>query len=125
MALNAVPGPLLIISASVMASGGRLLHHLRQRLHDPRSTVLLVGYTVYALTTPTVGLLRAYGDPRPELALATRTLVFKAPLLGGLILPFGAAGIVVSTAVGHILGACWFRTPVLDDPFTLLRPGRP
>jgi metallo-beta-lactamase family protein len=43
-ALNAVPGPVLIISASGMATGGRVLHHLRQRLPDPRSTVLLVGY---------------------------------------------------------------------------------
>jgi metallo-beta-lactamase family protein len=27
-----------------MATGGRVLHHLRQRLPDARSTVLLVGY---------------------------------------------------------------------------------
>ena len=43
-ALNAVPGPVLIVSASGMATGGRVLHHLRQRLPDARSTVLLVGY---------------------------------------------------------------------------------
>lgn len=43
-ALNALSGPLLIISASGMATGGRVLHHLRQRLPDPRTTVLLVGY---------------------------------------------------------------------------------
>jgi metallo-beta-lactamase family protein len=43
-AINAVPGPVLIVSASGMATGGRVLHHLRQRLPDPRSTVLLVGY---------------------------------------------------------------------------------
>ena len=43
-AINAVPGPLLIVSASGMATGGRVLHHLRERLPDPRSTVLLVGY---------------------------------------------------------------------------------
>jgi len=43
-ALNAVPGPVLIVSASGMATGGRVLHHLRERLPDPRSTVLLVGY---------------------------------------------------------------------------------
>ena len=34
----------MIISASGMATGGRVLHHLRRRLPDPRSTVLLVGY---------------------------------------------------------------------------------
>ena len=34
----------MIISASGMATGGRVLHHRRQRLPDPRTTVLLVGY---------------------------------------------------------------------------------
>jgi metallo-beta-lactamase family protein len=43
-AINAVQGPVLIISASGMVSGGRVLHHLKQRLPDPRTTVLLVGY---------------------------------------------------------------------------------
>jgi metallo-beta-lactamase family protein len=42
--INAVAGPVLIISASGMATGGRVLHHLRTRLPDPRATVLLVGY---------------------------------------------------------------------------------
>jgi metallo-beta-lactamase family protein len=44
MAINDEPGPVLIISASGMATGGRVLHHLRRRLPDARSTVLLVGY---------------------------------------------------------------------------------
>jgi metallo-beta-lactamase family protein len=43
-AINALEGPVLIVSASGMATGGRVLHHLRRRLPDPRSTVLLVGY---------------------------------------------------------------------------------
>lgn len=43
-AINEVKGPVLIISASGMVTGGRVLHHLRQRLPDPRTTVLLVGY---------------------------------------------------------------------------------
>jgi metallo-beta-lactamase family protein len=34
----------IIISASGMATGGRILHHLAQRLPDPRNAVLLVGY---------------------------------------------------------------------------------
>jgi metallo-beta-lactamase family protein len=43
-ALNRVEGPCVIISASGMATGGRILHHLANRLPDERTTVLLVGY---------------------------------------------------------------------------------
>jgi metallo-beta-lactamase family protein len=43
-AINSVRGPVIIISASGMATGGRVLHHLAQRLPEPTTTVLLVGY---------------------------------------------------------------------------------
>lgn len=43
-ALNDLKGPVIIISASGMATGGRVLHHLKLRLPDPRTTVLLVGF---------------------------------------------------------------------------------
>jgi len=43
-AINAITGPVIIISASGMVTGGRVLHHLLLRLPDPRTTVLLVGY---------------------------------------------------------------------------------
>jgi len=42
--ITAVEGPAMVISASGMAAGGRVLHHLQRRLPDPRNTVLLVGY---------------------------------------------------------------------------------
>jgi metallo-beta-lactamase family protein len=42
--LNARPGPAVIISASGMCTGGRILHHLKWRLPDRRNTVLFVGY---------------------------------------------------------------------------------
>jgi metallo-beta-lactamase family protein len=42
--LNDVRGPVIIISASGMATGGRILHHLQHRLPDSRNTVLLVGF---------------------------------------------------------------------------------
>ncbi len=43
-ALNTKTGPMVIIAGSGMATGGRVLHHLKQRLPDARNTVLLVGY---------------------------------------------------------------------------------
>ena len=42
--LNALPGPAIIISASGMATGGRILHHLRHRLPDPATTVVFAGF---------------------------------------------------------------------------------
>ena len=42
--LNEHPGPMIIVSASGMATGGRVLHHLRLRLPDPSTTVLLPGF---------------------------------------------------------------------------------
>lgn len=36
--------PSIVVSASGMATGGRVLHHLREALPDKRSTVLFVGY---------------------------------------------------------------------------------
>lgn len=44
MEINDKRGPMIIISASGMATGGRVLHHLKRRLPDPKTTVLFVGY---------------------------------------------------------------------------------
>jgi metallo-beta-lactamase family protein len=44
MALNHLRGPIVIISASGMATGGRILHHMKLRLPDRRTTVLLAGF---------------------------------------------------------------------------------
>ena len=44
LALDDRKGPMIVISASGMATGGRILHHLEACLPDPRATVLFVGY---------------------------------------------------------------------------------
>jgi metallo-beta-lactamase family protein len=43
-AIDASSEPKIVISASGMATGGRVLHHLRRFLPDPNCSVLLVGY---------------------------------------------------------------------------------
>lgn len=43
-ALNNASGPMIILSSSGMATGGRILHHLAQRLPDERNLVVFVGY---------------------------------------------------------------------------------
>jgi metallo-beta-lactamase family protein len=42
--LNSVNEPCIIVSASGMAESGRVLHHLKNNIEDPKSTVLIVGY---------------------------------------------------------------------------------
>jgi metallo-beta-lactamase family protein len=42
--LNALTDPHIIISASGMMEGGRVLHHLRNNIHDPRTMLLFVGF---------------------------------------------------------------------------------
>ncbi len=43
-ALNGRPGPMLIMAGSGMCEAGRIRHHLKNELADPRNTVLAVGY---------------------------------------------------------------------------------
>ncbi len=42
--INDTRYPVIIVSSSGMATGGRVLHHLAQRLPDPRNLVLLIGF---------------------------------------------------------------------------------
>jgi metallo-beta-lactamase family protein len=43
-ALTTNPMPKIIVSASGMATGGRVLHHLKRYAPDPRSTILFAGF---------------------------------------------------------------------------------
>ena len=42
--INAVLTPAIIISSSGMVTGGRILHHLAQRLPEPKNLVLFIGF---------------------------------------------------------------------------------
>ncbi len=43
-ALNTREGPMVVLSGSGMCEGGRILHHLKQRLHRPKTIVVFTGY---------------------------------------------------------------------------------
>src|SRR5271157_5914850 len=74
IALNFQTGPMIIISASGMATGGRVLHHLAGRLPDERNTVILVGYQAEGTRgrsllegAPSVKMLGRYVSVRAEI----------------------------------------------------------
>jgi len=71
-ALNAMHGPMVIISASGMAEGGRILHHLRNNIENPRNTVLIVGFQA----EHTLG--RRLVERRPEVPIFGEPLRLRA-----------------------------------------------
>ncbi len=64
--LNDRPGPFIVVSASGMLEAGRVLHHLRNAIDDPRNVVLIVGYqaehTLGRRLVEGAGEVRIYGE---------------------------------------------------------------
>ena len=71
-AIESSPMAKIIVSASGMATGGRVLHHLKAYLGDPRSTVLFAGFqaggTRGAALTGGADRIKIHGDYYPVLA---------------------------------------------------------
>jgi metallo-beta-lactamase family protein len=44
--INSVPAPKIIIAGSGMSQGGRILHHEKRYLSDPKNIILFIGYQV-------------------------------------------------------------------------------
>ncbi|PAL19771.1 MBL fold metallo-hydrolase RNA specificity domain-containing protein [Sphingopyxis sp. GW247-27LB] len=76
------PMPKVIVSASGMATGGRVVHHLMQYAPDPRSLVLFAGYqaagTRGAAMLGGAPTIRIYGETIP-----VRAEVASLPMLSG------------------------------------------
>lgn len=64
--LNDMPGPMVIIAASGMCEGGRVLHHLKHTVGDARNIILIVGFqaenTLGRRIVERVSPLRILGD---------------------------------------------------------------
>jgi metallo-beta-lactamase family protein len=65
--LNDLHGPFIVISASGMCEQGRILHHLRNNLEDPRNTVLITGFqaqdTLGRKLVEKMPEVRVFGEP--------------------------------------------------------------
>jgi metallo-beta-lactamase family protein len=75
IALNSHPGPCVIISASGMCESGRVLHHIKHNIEDPRSTILIAGYQADG----TLG--RRIVERRPEVRILGQICKLKAEVV--------------------------------------------
>ncbi|MBZ0303289.1 MAG: MBL fold metallo-hydrolase [Anaerolineae bacterium] len=65
--LNFLRDPAIIISASGMAETGRILHHLKNNIEDPKNTILIVGWqaenTLGRKLVDKEPVVRIFGEP--------------------------------------------------------------
>lgn len=64
-ALNSTPGPMIIMAASGMCEAGRIRHHLKNEIENPKNTVLAVGYMAEntlgrRVVDPAVGAIKIF-----------------------------------------------------------------
>lgn len=80
--LNKIKGPIVILSASGMATGGRVLHHLERRLPDPDNVVLFAGFqakgTRGRLLEEGASTMKIHGNEVPVKAKVERLEGFSA-----------------------------------------------
>jgi metallo-beta-lactamase family protein len=62
-AIDAGAGPAIVIAGSGMCEGGRVLHHLKATIEDPRNAIAIVGY----MAEHTLG--RRLAERRPEVRI--------------------------------------------------------
>ena len=127
-ALNDLRGPVIIISASGMMEAGRILHHLRNNIGDPRNTVLVTGFqaenTLGRKIADQASEVNIFGEPyalRAEVvklnelsghADQRELLEWMRPMAGGLKRVFLVHGeMVASTALSKRIEA-EYRVPV-------------
>ncbi len=73
--LNGRPGPLVIIAASGMCEAGRILHHLKHGVEDPRNSILIVGFQA----PETLG--RKLVEKRPEVRILDEVKQVRAEVI--------------------------------------------
>ena len=80
--INQTAGPAVIIASSGMMTGGRIVHHLKQRMPDPRNTIIIGGYQAVGTRGRSIEdhapFIRMFGQDVP-----LRAAVDKVPGLSG------------------------------------------
>lgn len=77
--LNHLREPAVIISASGMAEAGRILHHLKNNIEDPRNTILIVGWQA----PETLGRRLVEKQPRVKILGETYDLRARVEVING------------------------------------------
>jgi len=94
MELNDLKGPAIIISASGMCEFGRIVHHLRNNISDPKNTILIVGYqaqhTLGRRIVERQREVRIFGVPREVRAQVRVMNEFSAHAGRSELIDFGA-----------------------------------
>lgn len=114
--LNDAKGPMVIIAANGMCTGGRILHHLSHHLPDPNAHVLIVGYQGQG----TLG--RRLVEGAQEVSIFGHRLPVRAKVhtLGGFSAHAGQSGLVNWAAPFGPLRPRMFLTHGEDGPRTAL-----
>lgn len=115
--LNDAKGPMVIISANGMCTGGRILHHLRHNLPDPNAHVVIVGYqgqgSLGRKLVNGVNFVSIFGnDVKVKARIHT---------LGGFSAHAGQSGLVTWAAAFQETKPRMFLTHGEDEPRRILR----
>ena len=114
--LNDAKGPMVIIAANGMCTGGRILHHLKHNLPDPAAHVVIVGYQGQG----TLG--RRLVDGVKEVSIFGQRLPVRAKVhtLGGFSAHAGQTGLVNWAKPFQQRKPRLFLTHGEDDPRKIL-----
>lgn len=77
--INRAQGPCIVIAASGMCESGRILHHLKHGIGDPRNTVLIIGYQA----PETLGRRLVEGRPRVRILGGEYELRAEVAIMNG------------------------------------------
>lgn len=116
-ALNGERGCMVIIAASGMCTGGRILHHLYQSVGDPKTHVVIVGYQGQG----TLGRQLVDGARQVRIFRENLPVRAKVHTLGGFSAHAGQSGLLAWATPFSASKPRMFLTHGEDGPRTILR----